>query len=199
MKYLKGILLPALLALAPLATAKDEPIVETTPFNSELVNIFYFDDSEVAVLAELQTGKVWRSKNAGKSWSVQKELRTLGIIKSPFDNQVAVALGETTHWITYNQGEDWDAFDTPLPASLIGQPLSFHAKDNKKILYHTFEDCFSAPCLGQVSPESSAALLFMANSNDRHCTPTMASSRPQRSSAVTGSCACGRRAPSDFS
>jgi len=153
MKYLKGILLPALLALAPFAAAKDEPAIKTTEFSGELVNIFYFDDSDVAVLAELETSKVFRSEDAGKTWSEQKDpnLRTIGIVKSPFDSQVAVALGEQTHWITYNRGEKWDEFQTDLPPSLTGMPISFHAKDNKKLLFHTIEDCFLTPCLGQVS------------------------------------------------
>jgi photosystem II stability/assembly factor-like uncharacterized protein len=150
MKYLKGILLPALLALAPWAVAKDGPVVESSEFNGEVVNIFYFDDSDVAILAEMETSKVYRSEDAGKTWEEQKHLRTLGIYKSPFDSQVAVALGEQTHWITYDRGEKWNEFKTELPPSLFGMPLSFHAKDNKKILYHTIEDCFRTPCLGQV-------------------------------------------------
>lgn len=151
MKYLKGILLPALLALAPFATAKDEPAVTTSDFGGELVNLFYFEDSDVAVLAELETSKVFRSTDAGKTWDTVKDMRTIGILKSPFDNRVAVALGEQKHWITYDRGEEWTEFETELPPSLTGMPISFHAKDNKKILYHSIEDCFLTPCLGQVS------------------------------------------------
>jgi hypothetical protein len=154
MKFLKGIILPALLGLA--AAKNDAPLVKDTTFDSELVNIFYFDDSDVALLAELQTFKVWRSKDAGKSWDAVKDMRTMGIYKSPFDNKVAVALGsevtkkgDSRHWITYDQGENWREFETEYGPSLVGQALSFHATDNKKILYHTQEDCFNAPCLGQ--------------------------------------------------
>ncbi|KAF2636353.1 vacuolar protein sorting/targeting protein 10 [Massarina eburnea CBS 473.64] len=156
MKYLKGILLPALLGLASLAVAKnDDPLVKDQTFDGELVNLFYFDDSDVAIATELHgTTKVWRSETAGKSWDQVKEVKTIGIIKSPFDNNVAVALGESpdgdsTHWITYDQGKSWNRFKTRYPPSFVGNPLSFHATDNKKILYHTMEDCFTAPCLGQ--------------------------------------------------
>ncbi|PVI08157.1 vacuolar protein sorting/targeting protein 10 [Periconia macrospinosa] len=149
MKYTKGILLPALLGLASLGAAKkDEPLVAEQAFESELVNIFYFDDSDVALAAELDSLDVWRSADAGKTWKKQEDMKTLGIEKSPFDNNVAVVLGDKTHWITYDQGEKWTKFETEYPPSL-GQPLSFHASDNKKILYHTIEDCFLAPCLGQ--------------------------------------------------
>lgn len=150
MRFLKGLLPAALLALASVATAKDDPTVEITEFDGELVNLFYFDDSEVAIVAELTTGKVHRSTDAGKSWKEQKGMLTTGIVKNPFDNKVAVILGEHEHWITYNQGEDWKAFKTELYPSLSGQQISFHATDNKKILYHTIEDCYTAPCLGQV-------------------------------------------------
>jgi hypothetical protein len=194
MRHLKGILLPALLALAPFVFAKDKPIVETTPFNGELVNIFYFDDSDVAVLVEMETSKVYRSEDAGKTWEHQKDLLTLGIFKNPFDNQVAVALGENTHWITYNRGEKWAEFKTELPPSLLSVPLSFHAKDNKRILFHSIEDCFSTPCLGQVSLDSSRQVRYIADVAYRPSTPRMASSQNQRSLSKAARCACGPRA-----
>jgi photosystem II stability/assembly factor-like uncharacterized protein len=159
MKYLKGILLPALLALAPFAAAKDSPAVTPTEFSGELVNIFYFDDSDVAVLAELETGKVFRSTDAGKAWKEVDDLRTIGILKNPFDNKVAVALGDQRHWITYDRGDNWNEFKTKQPPSLTGMPISFHAKDNKKILFHAMEDCFLTPCLGQVSPSCNSVPL----------------------------------------
>lgn len=151
MKYLKGILLPALLGLASIAAAKkDAPLVADTAFESELVNIFYFDDSDVVLAVEEYSANVWRSVDAGKTWKKQDNMKTIGIEANPFDNNVAVVLGERTHWITYDQGEKWTKFETKYPPS-YGPPLSFHAKDNKKILFHSIEDCFMTPCLGQVS------------------------------------------------
>ncbi|KAF2132752.1 vacuolar protein sorting/targeting protein 10 [Dothidotthia symphoricarpi CBS 119687] len=147
MRYLKG-LLPALLALAPLATAKDQPFVETTGFKNELVNLLYFDDSAIALVQELDTGKIWRSTDAGKGWKELKELNGMGIIKSQFDNKVALVLGESKHWITYDQGDNWDSFHTELPPSMSGT-VGWHAKDNKKILINEWENCMTAPCLGR--------------------------------------------------
>ena len=154
MKLLKGIWLPALAVLAPFAAAKkDAPLVETTDFESELVNLFYFDDSDVAMLVEFESEKIYRSTDAGKSWAEQKGMRTIGIIKSPYDKNVAIVLGEKKHWITYNQGEKWHDFETELtPALRSGNPLSFHATDSKKILFHGDDDncgLFSV-CLGKV-------------------------------------------------
>lgn len=155
MKLFKGIWLPALAVLAPFAAAKkDEPLVEKTDFGSELLNIFYFDDSDVAMLVELESEKVFRSSDAGKSWDKVKadgkDMRTIGIVKNPFDKNVAVVLGDREHFITYDQGEKWNKFTTDEAPSL-GNPLSFHASDSKKILYHGGGiDCSFGACLGTV-------------------------------------------------
>ncbi|KAF2187204.1 vacuolar protein sorting/targeting protein 10 [Zopfia rhizophila CBS 207.26] len=151
MKYLKGILLPTLLlALGTLTAAKkDEPLVEETKFPGQITNLFYFDDSEVVILAEVDNGHVWRSENAGKDWKKQDGIQTLGILKNPFDNKVAIAVGEKKHYITFDQGENWNDFETELPPSITGSPISWHAWDNKKIIFNTIEDCFTAPCLGK--------------------------------------------------
>lgn len=156
MKLFKGIWLPALAVLAPWAAAKDAPLVETTDFDSELLNLFYFDDSDVAMFVKFDSEKVYRSEDAGKSWAEQKGMRTIGIVKNPFDKNVAVALGEQKHWITYDQGAHWDEFHTEVPPTL-SNPLSFHAGDNKKILFHGEAGCpFFSVCLGQVSSCRSA-------------------------------------------
>ena len=152
MKFLKGLLLPALLALAPFAVAKnDGPLVKYQSFEHQLVNLFYFDDSNVALVVEFETGKIWRSEDAGKEWKqLDGDMQTLGIYKNPFDNNVAVAIGgRTTHWITYDQGKNWDKFKTELPGS-FSSPVSFNAKDNKKIIFNTVEDIFSGSPLGKV-------------------------------------------------
>jgi len=151
MRLLKGILLPALLlATAPFAAAKkDQPSISEKVFDKSVGNVFFFDDSDVVILVETDSGRVWRSEDAGKKWEKQKHLRTIGVIKSPYDNKVAVAIGDgEKHWITYNQGEDWNEFETELPASSV--PVNFHATDPKKIIFNTLEDCFTAPCLGKV-------------------------------------------------
>lgn len=152
MKYLKGILLPALLALASFAAAKkDEPLVESNKFDRELINLLYFDDSEVVLTFEFETGTVWRSKDSGKNWSKpNKKIETVGIVKNPYDKNTAIAIGIQRHWITFDQGENWDEFDTQLPPTMYGLPVSWHRDDPKKILFSTFEDCRSLPCLGRV-------------------------------------------------
>jgi hypothetical protein len=196
MKLLKGIWLPALAVLAPWAAAKkDAPLVETTDFDSELANIFYFDDSDVAMFFQLDSEKVFRSKDAGKSWMEQKGMRTMGIIKNPFDNKVAVVLGEKKHWITYDQGEKWTEFETEVPPTL-GNPLSFHAADSKRILFHGDAGCsFFSVCLGKVSCVRSRPRLKANAMSHRLTTRRMALTRSQSSLGKAGRCACGRKVP----
>jgi hypothetical protein len=150
MRYHKGLLLPALLALAPVVTAaSDAPLVATTAFKNELVNLQYFDDSTVALVQELGSGKIWRSGDAGKEWKELKDLKKgLGILKNPYDNKVAIVLGEDAHWITFDQGENWNEFKTEYSPSPAG-PVSWHSQDNKKILINEIEDCLFTPCLGK--------------------------------------------------
>ncbi|KAF2750850.1 vacuolar protein sorting/targeting protein 10 [Sporormia fimetaria CBS 119925] len=143
MKYLKGILLPAILALASVAVGKkDKPVVETNKFDNELYNLFYFEDSEVAIASELETGVVWRSKNSGKDWK-KLDFKTLAVIRNPFDSNVAIALGELEHHITFDRGDSWREFETQYDPSFTGAAVSFHATDNKKILYHARENMFT--------------------------------------------------------
>jgi hypothetical protein len=138
MKYLKGILLPALLALAPFAAGKNDPFHKVSTFDNELGNLLYFEDTEVVLATEYDTGVIWRSGDAGKEWE-KLDIQTIGIVKSPFDNRVAIALGELLHHITFDQGEHWDKFETKLPPAWVVPPITFHATDNKKIMFHTME------------------------------------------------------------
>ncbi|KAF2733241.1 vacuolar protein sorting/targeting protein 10 [Polyplosphaeria fusca] len=152
MKYLRGTLLPALLlALASFATAKkNDPLVAIKTFPSELSNIQYFDDSKVVLLGEIDTGRIWRSTDAGKEWNeLKKDIIALAIIKNPFDNNVAIVVGETTHWITYDQGETWTDFDTADWPSGLENPVGWHAGDNKKIIFNTRENCRTKACIGK--------------------------------------------------
>ncbi|KAF1911591.1 vacuolar protein sorting/targeting protein 10 [Ampelomyces quisqualis] len=148
MKYIKGLLLPALLALAPSVIAKDAPLVTESTFSNELVNLQYFDDSTIVMVQELGTGKIYRSEDAGKRWEELKSLKKgFGIMTNPYDNQVALVLGEKQHYITFDQGETWQDFETEYSPTPNG-PVSWHSQDNKKILINEMEDCLFAPCLG---------------------------------------------------
>ncbi|KAF2498345.1 vacuolar protein sorting/targeting protein 10 [Lophium mytilinum] len=155
MRFLKGILLPALLVAIGPASAKDKkgPELETKAFETRTQNLFYFDDSEIVLVTEPLKGTIWRSEDAGKEWNPVKDIpdnKALGVLKNPFDNKVAIVFGgDSTHWITYDQGESWTAFDTDGAIALGGSPVSFHAKDSKKILFHGGDECSDFLCLGK--------------------------------------------------
>jgi photosystem II stability/assembly factor-like uncharacterized protein len=158
---LRGLrLLPAallvLLSITPhtslVHSKADNPSLSRHEFSSEPDMLFYFDDTETVLLVELN-GKLWRSENAGEEWEAVME--TEGVIylsKSPYDNNVAVALGERRkHWITFNRGKEWKAFETEEHPSVFNAPISWHADDSKKLLYHGFEDCLNFGfCFGKV-------------------------------------------------
>jgi hypothetical protein len=204
MRILKGILLPALLLAVGPAFAKEKkgPGLASTGFDSLPGGLFYFDDSEVVIATTSAKGTVWRSDNAGKEWKMVKDIpegKVLEVVKSPFDNTVAVALGgETTHWITYDQGESWTDFETQGAISAGVAPVSFHAKDSKKLLFHGGAECGDFRiCLGKVS--TGFALACSSTDFGRPGIRKMASSPSPSSSAATGRCVSGPRVRTVFS
>jgi hypothetical protein len=156
MRFLRGILLPALLLVIGSTSAKkDKPGVTVTKFDDQVANIFYFDDSEVVLLTEPAHGKIWRSESAGQDWEYVKDIplnQVLVVLKNPYDNNVAVALGaEFTHWITHDKGKTWTEFKTDGIIARGSSPIGFHATDSKKLIYSGGDNCREYPCLGKVS------------------------------------------------
>jgi len=139
--------------LLPWALAA-EPKVSTKQFEHQPRNLMFFDDSEVAIIVEKETGVVWRTKDAGGEWEATKEIgegQAVAVFKHPYDNKVAVTLGRRTqHWITKDQGATWKSFKTEEPPSGFS-PISFHATDPDRILYNGEEECGFFSCIGKVS------------------------------------------------
>jgi photosystem II stability/assembly factor-like uncharacterized protein len=156
MKFIKGILLPVLLlGLSPAHAKRDEPAVYRTPFETEPSGLFYFDDTETVILIEGKRGVVWRSEDAGEHWKTVGDIperEPFAVLKSPYDNHVAVALGtKMTHWITYDQGKSWRSFTTKGHPTISTLPVQFHATDPKKLLFSGADECdFSPFCTGKV-------------------------------------------------
>lgn len=164
MRAIWGILLPALLWVSD-SLAEKQPEIKRNEFKLPPLDLFYFDDTETVLYLEKDPrdprtpGKVWRSTDAGKEWSQVKDISEDGdpfaLHYNPFDNKVAVILGlETTHWVTYDQGENWRAvkFDKPISMGLPAR-VNFHAGDKDKIIIHVGpDDCInSRVCLNEVS------------------------------------------------
>lgn len=143
-----------LLALVAVAKAKkDEPETSETAFESMLMNVFYFEDSDVVVAVDSAPQVVYRSTDAGASWKKVEEITpgsAVYIRPHPYDNKVAVAMSvlETKHWITKDQGSTWTKFETEY-AGIVGQePVVFHATDSDKMIFLT-QGCEDGRCPGQ--------------------------------------------------
>jgi len=148
--------LPRLLGTLVLASVavfakKDQPDISFTPFDGPPVNLFFFSGSEVAFLVDQEHGIVSRSTNSGKDWTAIEALtkgEPYAVFPHQFDQNTAVALGKNKrHWITFDKGEEWHEFETAEHPS-SNDPLSFHASDNHRILFHGQESCDFFTCIG---------------------------------------------------
>lgn len=154
-----GIIGAFALALGAFA-ASDGPNIVEKKFPEAPVNMFYFDDAETVILLDPVKGTVFRSEDSGLEWDKVKDIpdgEINYILPNPNDNEVAVAVGiHKKHWITYDQGKSWKRFETKEhPTSDPSQDaVSFHADDNKRILYHAREKCMMFECVGAVRDAS---------------------------------------------
>lgn len=143
-----GSTLAALLSLTPTVTlAKDGPTVTINKFDNQLRNVFYLDDSNVILAHDEIEKTVWRSSDAGETWSIIDDSgqagESLDVYSHPWDNQRAYILGtDTSHWITTDQGETWRKWNSGNQKARLqnGKPFSFHGRDPKKVLWNG-ENC----------------------------------------------------------
>jgi hypothetical protein len=151
------------LAFGSLAADKTEPEISEKKFPAPPLNLFYFDDSETVMVIDPENKVLWRSTDAGEEWKKVDEIGSgslFMVYPHPYDNQVAVALGRRKkHWITYDQGKSWKSFETTEHPTLRGQePITFHATDSKRIMFHAQDECLIFDmCVGNVSTTSPTA------------------------------------------
>jgi Sortilin, neurotensin receptor 3,/Sortilin, neurotensin receptor 3, C-terminal len=123
----------------PTQAKKDMPRITHTKFDHPLVNIFYFDDSDVLLGLADKEGKVYRSTNAGQDWKVvdgDGQQKAWDVYPHPWDRTRAYIIGiEHTHWVTIDQGETWRKFETDASPHHFRQALAFHGRDPKKALF----------------------------------------------------------------
>ena len=114
---------------------KQAPSISVTEFDYAPANIFYFDDSNTILLHQKETGKVLLSTNGGKDWKEEKDIEgAVDAFPHPYHNQVAYVFDLKQHiWITYDRGAKWKRFSTHIEP--LRSPLSFHATNNKKLLF----------------------------------------------------------------
>jgi len=133
-------LLILLLLCSVLQAKKDSPRVTKTKFDNSLTNLFYFDDTDTLLVQDREAGNVYRSTDAGESWDLVDGIRegqALDLWQHPYDNKVAYVLGiKHTHWATRDRGQSWHSFDVDALPTRLRAPLSFHADDSDKVLFH---------------------------------------------------------------
>ena len=141
------------LSIPLLVHAADDkgPTISSTKFDTPLENLFYFDDSDVILGIDKETGNIWRSVNAGEDWKLvqgqgQKN-NAWDLWPHPNDNSRAYILGiKNEHWVTTDRGETWRQFDSEIGADIFRpSPLSFHGRDPKKVIWNG-ESCAGLVC-----------------------------------------------------
>nr|POF26385.1 vacuolar protein sorting/targeting protein 10 [Quercus suber] len=132
---------------------KDRPDLEETEFESSPVNLFYLEDSDVVFTIDPESATLYSSTDAGVKWRPheQSKGKVLTATPNPFDNNVVIVLGSgTTHWITKNQGNEWESFessDRPLRAR---PAIAFHAADPNRMLMYV-ETCIGHFCAEKIT------------------------------------------------
>lgn len=133
-----------LLFFGALINAREEkengPKISKTKLENPVSNLFYFEDSDVALIHDREDGKILRTANAGAKWEDVDDIAkgaAWDLLQHPYDHKVAYVLGgETKHWVTHDRGESWREFETKAPPSLFHPPLSWHADDSDRVLFH---------------------------------------------------------------
>ena len=151
-RFAAATLFAALLTSVPNAhAAKDGPTITSNKFDYGLDNLFYFDDSDVVLGIDKETGNVWRSPDAGETWKQvegkgQKD-HAWDLWPHPYDNNRAYILGVSSdHWITSDRGQTWRKFSSKIGPDIFRLiPLVFHGRDPKKAIWNG-ENCDGLMC-----------------------------------------------------
>ena len=115
----------------------NKPKIEETKFGDVPVNLFYFEDSDVALVTNPSSRETYRSDDAGVNWKKLDDVgQALEVLKHPYDNKVAVVIGlDKKHWITKNQGKSWKQWKCEYPPSIVTPAISFHASNPDRMLF----------------------------------------------------------------
>ena len=118
---------------------KADPRISKTSFENRLHGLFYFKDSEIILAYDRDRGVLHRSTDAGEQWEAVEEIpegKVADLWQHPYDGNKAYVLSSGHHhWYTNDQGITWKEFETAASPTRRS-PLSFHAKDSNKIIFH---------------------------------------------------------------
>lgn len=131
--------------------AKDGPDFHINTFSYTPDSLNYFEDSDVILFHDYVDGVIFRSEDAGSSWSKVEAIpnqKASRLIMHEYDAARAYVLTEgIVHYRTEDRGKTWQTFLTDAEMSLFqSEVLLFHAHDPDRILFNGM-DCEMASCI----------------------------------------------------
>ncbi|KFA78131.1 hypothetical protein S40288_01373 [Stachybotrys chartarum IBT 40288] len=143
-------LLSSLLWAAAVVLADTDPKISVTTLDHPPLNINYFEDSDVIVFHDPHERNIYRSDDAGFSWSNVSSIpdgKAAVMYLHQFEPKTAFVLTEgTKHYKTEDRGETWSEFETDnMPSAFQPEILVFHASDPKRIIFNGM-DCDGIFC-----------------------------------------------------
>ncbi|RKF64479.1 Vacuolar protein sorting/targeting protein 10 [Erysiphe neolycopersici] len=145
-------MLPLLLLSSSFSTTfgrNEKPRLQINKFDFMPYNVNYFDKSDIILFIDPLTNDLYRSSNAGETWSIPKDIprgTAISLIMHPWEPSRAYIITEDRlHWMTYNRGESWRRFEVERFPSLYRDALTFHAGDPDRIIWNGM-DCSGIFC-----------------------------------------------------
>ncbi|KAL0469081.1 signal sequence binding protein [Neurospora intermedia] len=146
-------LLASALWAAPLL-AKDHPTFKTTKLDTQPNSLNYFEGSDTILFHDTHKSNLWRSDDAGATWSVVKDIpdgKVARLYMHDFDSKRAFAITDgRKHYRTTDQGKTWKTFEVDASWDTERYDiLHFHATDPDRIIFNGLH------CLGFLCEEVS--------------------------------------------
>lgn len=145
-------MLPVLLLSCSFSTTfgrNEKPRLQITKFDFMPYNVNYFDESDILLFVDPLTNDLYRSSDAGESWSIPKDIprgTAISLIMHPWEPMRAYIITEDRiHWMTFDRGESWRRFEVERFPSLYREALTFHAGDPDRIIWNGM-DCSGIFC-----------------------------------------------------
>lgn len=149
--------LPLLRLLGSPSPADDELDLTETRFTGPIQDLYFFPESDIAILRESGTERLFRSTDVGRVWKAVTDIpagESWTLVPHPRNPRSLIILGPSTqHWITEDWGNSWTSFqvDGNLAPVHGEDSLAFHPVDGSKIIINGGR-CDNAQCERQVRP-----------------------------------------------
>ncbi|KAF4336295.1 carboxypeptidase Y-sorting PEP1 precursor [Fusarium beomiforme] len=120
---------------------QDKPTVDASVAKHPPLNLNYFEDSDVVVFQDIEERNIWRSEDAGKTWTQVPEIPDRSatfLYLHPFDSNAAFVLTkDRKHYKTEDRGKSWSEFNSgTMPSAFQPDTLVFHAGDPRRIIFN---------------------------------------------------------------